>query len=61
MRVAGVDETARDGAGPIGVIVGTGTNMAGFFPFGAIAKLGPSPGWRTDEMMAAVGRLLRRG
>jgi hexokinase len=43
---------APEFARPIGVIVGTGTNMAGFFPFGAIAKLGPSPGWRTDEMMA---------
>jgi hexokinase len=37
---------------PIGVIVGTGTNMAGFFPVGAITKLGAPPGWRADEAMA---------
>jgi hexokinase len=36
----------------IGVIVGTGTNMAGFFPVRAITKLGAVAGWRTDEMMA---------
>jgi hexokinase len=36
----------------IGVIVGTGTNMAGFFPLRAIAKLGAIAGWRADEMMA---------
>ena len=30
---------APEFARPIGVIVGTGTNMAGFFPVGAIAKL----------------------
>jgi hexokinase len=39
-------------ARPIGVIVGTGTNMAGFFPVAAIAKLGIPAGWRADEMMA---------
>jgi hexokinase len=36
----------------IGVIVGTGTNMAGFFPLRTIAKLGAVAGWRADEMMA---------
>jgi hexokinase len=39
-------------ARPIGVIVGTGTNMAGFFPVHAIAKLGMPDGWRADETMA---------
>jgi hexokinase len=43
---------APEFARPIGVIVGTGTNMAGFFPVGAIAKLDTPPGWRPDEMMA---------
>jgi hexokinase len=43
---------APDFARPIGVIVGTGTNMAGFFPVRAIAKLGTPNGWRADEMMA---------
>lgn len=37
---------------PIGVIVGTGTNMAGFFPVREIAKLGAAPGWRDDELMS---------
>ena len=38
---------------PIGVIVGTGTNMAGFFPVREIAKLGAAAaGWRSDETMA---------
>ncbi|MGH6980493.1 MAG: hexokinase family protein, partial [Stellaceae bacterium] len=37
---------------PIGVIVGTGTNMAGFFPVRDIAKLGAPSGWRDDELMA---------
>jgi hexokinase len=38
----------------IGVIVGTGTNMAGLFPIGAIAKLSRKErqGWREDELMA---------
>ncbi len=36
----------------IGVIVGTGTNMAGFFPLRAITKLGAVAGWQADEMMA---------
>ena len=38
----------------IGVIVGTGTNMAGFFPVRDIAKLGAEEraGWRDDEPMA---------
>ncbi len=43
---------APEFARPIGVIVGTGTNMAGFFPVGAIAKLGTPDGWRADETMA---------
>ena len=36
----------------IGVIVGTGTNMAAFFPVRAISKLGAVAGWRAHEMMA---------
>ncbi len=43
---------APEFARPIGVIVGTGTNMAGFFPVRAIAKLGTPDGWHADEMMA---------
>jgi hexokinase len=45
---------APEFARPIGVIVGTGTNMAGFFPVGALTKLGADEarGWQTDEMMA---------
>ncbi|HXE17702.1 MAG TPA: hypothetical protein VN632_10765 [Stellaceae bacterium] len=37
---------------PIGVIVGTGTNMAGFFPVREIAKLGAPAGWGPNELMA---------
>jgi len=38
----------------IGLIVGTGTNMAGYFPLRGIAKLGAAEraGWRDDEAMA---------
>lgn len=43
---------APEFARPIGVIVGTGTNMAGFFPVGAIAKLDVPAGWQAAEMMA---------
>ncbi len=43
---------APEFARPIGVIVGTGTNMAGFFPVHAVAKLGTVAGWRDDETMA---------
>jgi hexokinase len=43
---------APEFARPIGVIVGTGTNMAGFFPVRAIAKLGMPDGWGADETMA---------
>jgi hexokinase len=38
---------------PVGLIVGTGTNMAGFFPVGEIAKLGDArDGWLDGETMA---------
>ncbi|HEX4113441.1 MAG TPA: hypothetical protein VH020_12970 [Stellaceae bacterium] len=39
---------------PIGVIVGTGTNMAGFFPVEALPKLGAGErrGWHDSELMA---------
>jgi hexokinase len=39
---------------PIGVIVGTGTNMAGFFPVEALPKLGAEErrGWHNGELMA---------
>ncbi|HEY5210898.1 MAG TPA: hypothetical protein VIJ42_15780 [Stellaceae bacterium] len=45
---------APEFARPIGVIVGTGANMAGFFPVAAMAKLGAEDrrGWRDDDMMA---------
>lgn len=38
----------------IGLIVGTGTNMAGFFPVHAITKLTAAEraGWQNDELMA---------
>jgi hexokinase len=45
---------APEFARPIGVIVGTGTNMAGFFPVRAVTKLSADArrGWRDDEAMA---------
>lgn len=36
----------------IGLIVGTGTNMAAFYPVRRIAKIGRPQGWSDDDLMA---------